>query len=108
MARNLLTPRKHYVSAYANDICISHKGYDDLDRALTEFARQKERAISNAAERAVASFNMREFNEEENGAPDHVVFWKGTRKKPFAEYTAEKLVFDGVRFVPRETMGLAR
>jgi hypothetical protein len=104
MSRNLLAPRKHYVSAYKNDICISHKGFDNLASALAEFAAQKEVSVNNYCSVAMASFNGNVNFSDDEKAPDHIVFWKGSRKKPFATYTPEKLEFDGARFVPRGTV----
>lgn len=103
MAKNLLAPRKHYISAYKNDVCIFHRGYDSFARALQAFAEQKEKSVDNYASLAMASFNGASLNDCDT-APDHVIFWKGTRKKPFAEYKAEHLVWDGFKFVSRETM----
>lgn len=103
MAKNLLAPRKHYVSAYKNDVCIFHRGFDSFARALQAFAEQKEASIDNYAGLAMASFNGK-ARLDSPISPDHVIFWKGSRKKPFAEYTAEKLAWDGSRFVSRETM----
>ena len=106
MAKNLLAPRKHYVSAYKNDVCIFHRGFDSFARALQAFAEQKEASIENYAGLAMASFNGK-FCLDSPTSPDHVIFWKGTRKKPFAEYKAEHLVWDGFKFVSRETTEVA-
>ena len=104
MAKNLLASRKHYISAYKNDVCIFHRGYDSFARALQAFAEQKEKSVDNYASLAMASFNGKFFYDCQT-APDHIVFWKGGRKKPFAEYKADHLVWNGSRFVSRETQG---
>ena len=67
MAKNLLAPRKHYISAYKNDVCIFHRGYDSFARALQAFAEQREA-----------------------GEAESIIFWKGTRKKPFAEFNVSR------------------
>lgn len=98
-----ISPRKHYVSAYADDICISHKGFDSLASALAEYAKHVESSVDFFASKAMASFNGNANFNPQDKAPDRVIFWKGTRKKPFAEYVAQDLEFNGSRFVPRET-----
>lgn len=87
MAKNLLAPRKHYISAYRKDVCIFHRGYDSLARAIEAFAEQSELA------RAGIDL-LTPCYADADKIPDNVVFWKGSRKKPFAEFS-----------VPRETKG---
>jgi hypothetical protein len=87
MARNLLKPRKHAVSAYRNDICIFHRTTDDLGHALKWYTEQVEAAFKQAAENATAKPVFHREPVQDPQAPDQVVFWKGkARKTAFAEF----------------------
>ena len=66
-AKQFKLPFKHYVNRYnAQDVCVFHRGTNDLTKALQWFA-----------------------TESQNGkAGDRVTLWKGkARTKPFAETT---------------------
>ncbi len=88
MARNLLKPRKHAISAYRNDICILHRTTDCLATVLELYAREVEKACALGGALAhKAAFGFGGDAAKDQTLPDHVVLWKGkARKTAFAEF----------------------
>jgi hypothetical protein len=93
MARNLNKPRKHHVSAYKNDVCVFHRGTDNLETALKWYAERVEASVQDRMALAAANITGCTNFCPDEFAPDTVVLWKGNaRKKAFAEFSLENFM----------------